>query len=127
MNRKNETGGNLSEAIFYRSSVVATRPLPPATAKLYALRMDHLTPERRSWNMSRIKGKDTKPEVIVRSMLHRINQRAESRRQESARLMGHPEYFRYKEVKKTRSSVGILMLSALLMRRAMFCSKQITV
>ncbi|MGE4488257.1 MAG: hypothetical protein AB7E95_01785 [Kiritimatiellales bacterium] len=29
--------------------------------------MDHLTPEKRSWNMSRIKGKDTRPEVRTRS------------------------------------------------------------
>lgn len=34
-------------------------------------RMDHLTPEHRSWNMSRIKSKDTTPERIVRSFLHR--------------------------------------------------------
>ena len=33
---------------------------------------DILTPEKRSWNMSRIKGKDTKPEVMLRSMLHKI-------------------------------------------------------
>ena len=31
--------------------------------------MDKLTPEKRSWNMSRIKGKDTKPEVKVRKYL----------------------------------------------------------
>ena len=30
---------------------------------------DHLTPERRSWNMSRIRGKDTSIEVKVRSYL----------------------------------------------------------
>lgn len=30
---------------------------------------DKLTPEHRSWNMSRIKGKDTKIEVIVRQYL----------------------------------------------------------
>ena len=33
--------------------------------------MDLLTKEKRSWNMSRIKGKDTKPEKIVRSILHK--------------------------------------------------------
>lgn len=32
--------------------------------------MDHLTKEKRSWNMSRIHSKDTKPEVAVRSFLH---------------------------------------------------------
>lgn len=30
---------------------------------------DHISPEQRSWNMSRIKGKDTKIEVQVRSWL----------------------------------------------------------
>ncbi len=33
--------------------------------------MDLLTKEKRSWNMSRIKGKDTKPEKAVRSILHK--------------------------------------------------------
>ena len=33
--------------------------------------MDHLTPEKRSWNMSRIKGKDTSIEVKVRKDLFR--------------------------------------------------------
>jgi len=37
--------------------------------------MDKLSKEKRSWNMSRIRGKDTKPEVIVRSMLHRMGYR----------------------------------------------------
>lgn len=37
--------------------------------------MDHLTAEKRSWNMSRIKGKDTKPEILLRSMLHRAGYR----------------------------------------------------
>lgn len=31
---------------------------------------DRLTPERRSWNMSRIRGKNTKPEMLVRRFLH---------------------------------------------------------
>jgi DNA mismatch endonuclease, patch repair protein len=36
---------------------------------------DRLTKERRSWNMSRIRGKDTTPEMIVRSLLHRLGYR----------------------------------------------------
>lgn len=32
--------------------------------------MDRLTPEHRSWLMSRIRGKDTKPELYVRRMVH---------------------------------------------------------
>ena len=31
---------------------------------------DHLTKEKRSWNMSRIRSKNTKPELIVRKVLH---------------------------------------------------------
>ena len=37
--------------------------------------MDTLTSEKRSWNMSRIRGKNTKPELAVRSMLHRLGYR----------------------------------------------------
>ena len=33
--------------------------------------MDHLSRSMRSWNMSRIRSKDTKPEKILRSILHR--------------------------------------------------------
>ena len=31
---------------------------------------DHLTPVKRSWNMSRIRSKNTKPELMVRKVLH---------------------------------------------------------
>ena len=33
--------------------------------------MDKITPERRSWNMSRIRSEDTAPERLIRSILHR--------------------------------------------------------
>jgi DNA mismatch endonuclease, patch repair protein len=33
---------------------------------------DKLTPQRRSWNMSRIRSVNTKPEMLLRSMLHRM-------------------------------------------------------
>ena len=36
---------------------------------------DLLTPERRSWNMSRIRSRDTGPELALRSMLHRAGLR----------------------------------------------------
>jgi DNA mismatch endonuclease (patch repair protein) len=36
---------------------------------------DRLTKARRSWNMSRIRGKDTTPERIIRSLLHRMGYR----------------------------------------------------
>jgi DNA mismatch endonuclease, patch repair protein len=34
--------------------------------------VDRLSKERRSWNMSRIRGGDTVPEKLVRSVLHRL-------------------------------------------------------
>lgn len=37
--------------------------------------MDSLTPAQRSERMSRIKGKNTKPELIVRSLIHRMGYR----------------------------------------------------
>lgn len=37
--------------------------------------MDIINKEKRSWNMSRIRSKDTKPEKIVRSLLHRMGYR----------------------------------------------------
>jgi DNA mismatch endonuclease (patch repair protein) len=36
---------------------------------------DRLSRQRRSWNMSRIRGKDTTPEKVVRSLLHRMGYR----------------------------------------------------
>ncbi len=37
--------------------------------------MDSLTPEKRSWNMSRIRSKNTKPEIRIRSLLHHMGYR----------------------------------------------------
>jgi len=37
--------------------------------------MDRISKEHRSWNMSRIKGKNTKPELFVRSLFHRMGYR----------------------------------------------------
>jgi DNA mismatch endonuclease, patch repair protein len=37
--------------------------------------MDHLTKEKRSWNMSRIRSKNTKPEMVVRSLLYSMGYR----------------------------------------------------
>lgn len=49
---------------------------------------DRLTPERRSWNMSRIGHRDTKPELIVRSLLHRLGYRFRLHRKD---LPGKPD------------------------------------
>jgi DNA mismatch endonuclease (patch repair protein) len=37
--------------------------------------VDRISKERRSWNMSRIRGTNTKPELLVRSLLHRLGYR----------------------------------------------------
>lgn len=37
--------------------------------------MDVLTPQQRSYNMSRIRDRNTRPEMIVRSILHRLGYR----------------------------------------------------
>ncbi len=49
---------------------------------------DRLSRERRSWNMSRISGKDTAPEKQVRSALHRAGYRF---RLHSRTLPGRPD------------------------------------
>ncbi len=50
--------------------------------------MDRLTAQQRSWNMSRIKGKDTGPERRVRSVLHRLGFRFSLSRKD---LPGRPD------------------------------------
>jgi DNA mismatch endonuclease, patch repair protein len=50
--------------------------------------MDSLSPERRSWNMSRIRGKDTRPELRVRSLLHKLGFRFRLNRKD---LAGKPD------------------------------------
>lgn len=63
--------------------------------------MDTLTPEHRSWVMSRIHGVDTKPEMIVRSFLHRNGFRF---RLHVKSLPGHPDIVlpKYKTVIEIR-------------------------
>jgi hypothetical protein len=50
-----------------------TPQLKTQPSKLKIVTKDRLTRARRSWNMSRITGKNTKPEIIVRSLLHDRN------------------------------------------------------
>lgn len=50
--------------------------------------MDTLSRERRSWNMSRIRGRNTKPELVVRSILHRLGYRFRLHRRD---LPGRPD------------------------------------
>lgn len=49
---------------------------------------DTLTSERRSWNMSRIRGRDTGPELMLRSLLHRAGFRF---RLHAKQLPGRPD------------------------------------
>jgi len=49
---------------------------------------DHLTKERRSWNMSRIRSKNTTPEKQVRSTLHKMGFRF---RIHVDKLLGKPD------------------------------------
>ena len=59
--------------------------------------MDRLTRSHRSWNMSRIRGKDTTPELLVRSALHRMGYRFRLHKKD---LPGRPDIVlaRYKTV-----------------------------
>lgn len=50
--------------------------------------MDRLTVEQRSWNMSRIKGSDTRPERRVRSVIHQLGFRFSLKRHD---LPGRPD------------------------------------
>lgn len=50
--------------------------------------VDVFTPEKRSWVMAQVKGRDTKPELLVRSLLHRLGFRFRLHR---ADLPGKPD------------------------------------
>lgn len=49
---------------------------------------DHVSPEKRSWMMSRVRSKNTSPELTVRSMLHRRGHRF---RLHVKKLPGNPD------------------------------------
>lgn len=49
---------------------------------------DRISAEHRSWNMSRIRNRDTKPEILVRSLLHRLGFRFRLHRKD---LPGKPD------------------------------------
>ena len=67
---------------------------------------DHLTKQQRSWNMSRIRAKNTKPELAIRSALHhlgfryRIDGRVSKSIIEKGQLPGKPDivFAKYKSV-----------------------------
>lgn len=49
---------------------------------------DRISKEHRSWNMSQIRDRDTKPEIAVRSLLHRLGFRFRLHRSD---LPGNPD------------------------------------
>ncbi|MEO0453639.1 MAG: very short patch repair endonuclease [Verrucomicrobiota bacterium] len=53
--------------------------------------IDRISEEHRSWNMSRIKSKNTKPEIKVRSMLHRMGYRFTVNGPLNKKLPGKPD------------------------------------
>lgn len=61
---------------------------------------DHLTKEHRSWNMSRIKSSNTKPELLLRSLLHRAGYRFTVNAPNNRKLLGRPDIIlpRYKTI-----------------------------
>ncbi len=61
---------------------------------------DRITKERRSWNMSRIRSKDTTPEMRVRSFLHRKGYRF---RLHDKKLPGSPDIV----LKKYRTAIFV--------------------
>ena len=60
----------------------------PKTRIVFRRIMDSVSKETRSWMMSRIRSKDTKPELLVRSYLHKQGYRF---RLHQKNLPGHPD------------------------------------
>lgn len=50
--------------------------------------MDSVSPEKRSWVMAQVKGRNTRPEKAVRSLLHRMGYRFRLQRKD---LPGKPD------------------------------------
>lgn len=63
--------------------------------------MDTISPQKRSWNMSRIRSNDTTPELVVRSFLYKNGFRY---RLHYKKLPGHPDIVlpKYKTVVEVR-------------------------
>lgn len=56
--------------------------------RVYLFQMDKVSPEKRSWTMAQVKGRNTGPEKVVRSLLHRMGYRFRIQR---ADLPGKPD------------------------------------
>ena len=53
--------------------------------------VDNISKSKRSWNMSRIRSSNTKPELIVRSILHRSGYRFTVNGPLNKKLPGKPD------------------------------------
>lgn len=56
--------------------------------RVYPRQMDSISPQKRSWVMAQVKGRDTRPEMAVRSLLHRMGYRFRLHRKD---LPGKPD------------------------------------
>lgn len=63
-------------------------PLGIGNRSGYSHEMDKVSPEKRSWTMARVKGRDTGPERAVRSLLHGMGYRFRLQRKN---LPGKPD------------------------------------
>lgn len=52
---------------------------------------DRVSEERRSWNMSRIRSRDTEPEIAVRSLIHQMGYRFTVNGPKNKKLPGKPD------------------------------------
>lgn len=63
-------------------------PLGIARQSGYSFAMDTVSPEKRSWTMAQVKGRDTGPEKAVRTLLHHMGYRFRLQRKN---LPGKPD------------------------------------
>lgn len=68
--------------------VAAGMSVSAAVICIYGAEMDTLTPEQRSERMSRVRGRDTKPELLVRRIAHEMGYRFRLHRRD---LPGAPD------------------------------------
>ena len=64
--------------------------------RIYFIQMDSVSPEKRSWVMAQVKGRNTKPEKAVRSLLHRMGYRFRLQRKDlrASRISSYPSIAR---------------------------------
>ena len=101
LSKKWRPGGHKSSPTCKASTgeYIITRRFPPpfllarfycgdSLLRIYFTEMDSVSPEKRSWVMAQVKGRDTRPEKVVRSLMHRMGYRFRIQR---ADLPGKPD------------------------------------